>query len=410
MEMFPRPMKEMLYIQMIEPLLEIEPSKDDYEYYIEQAVKCYLLDMNNTDASNILFIEYLYKETLSSNEILLTSVIIEIFSQLHDKRIIREKIWTEFDHADDADTFQKFYKWLNLYKTLFEAEFKLWSTIIYLYMAEKLDPKKKLWDCMQYVNFSAWDKLEALKKCPSFRGVNNIKILIAPFENRIRNAWSWHDDYEILDNNVCRLKITKKSNWEVIDTIDLTIEELQEKIKNCEKSLLIFELWLKIFLSNHPQFSKKIIITRKPKIKEVERMVFNRAKEFQLDIVKLEINKEKKTIFLEVKNKNIIMWSVWKIFSSDWFFSWVEYVKKDVKYIEQAFGLIWMIITLYEWEKFDVFLKIFNEKDSPICDLEFNKEEIDKLLHSTKENIQYPTPKKWALPTETYLLQEQTLE
>lgn len=408
-DIFPRPVKEMLFMETLGHLLKKQPSKDNYEYFIEQAARGYVLDIGKMWYMNVVFIAHLYEELQKKNENLIVNIITEIFSQLHDKRSIREKAWTDYNSVNETDVFGKFSKGLNLYKTLFETEFKLRSTIMYLYFAEELDTSKKLEDSSQYVNLSAGNKLENLKKCPTFRGVGNIQMLIAPFNNQIRNAGSWHDDYDIWDDNICHLKVIVASSGKVKKTIDLTLEELDKYMKDCEKTLRILEVGLKVFLSNNPEIEKKIIINRWLKIKEVERLVLNRANELQLEVIKLNINKDSGLIYLEVKNKRTIGWLWWEVISSSGFYSKVTNKNKEVKYIDQAFSLIRTILMCYEWQKFDLWLKIFDDKNSLISEMEFDKEEVNKLTCSTKQDKKYPNPEKWELPSETYTIQAQSL-
>lgn len=118
-----------------------------------------------------------------------------------------------------------------------------------------------------------------------------------------------------------------------------------------EKAALLVELSLQIFLANNPYIRARIAITdsdRKPKIREIERMASCTASEYQLPIRRFEFEKDRSRLFLEVfhpRQERTIGAS--RVFTEHTTYDVVK-MKRSVRFIDQALGIVAQIISMNE--------------------------------------------------------------
>ena len=96
---------------------------------------------------------------------------------------------------------------LNLYKTLFESDFRLYGIVPYFYLCRKYGKTYEVKDAEKFVEVSAGEKFQTIRntKIPLSNG--NFPDLVSSFDNHIRNAGAGHDRWETTDKKTVILKV-----------------------------------------------------------------------------------------------------------------------------------------------------------------------------------------------------------
>ena len=111
------------------------------------------------------------------------------------------------------------------------------------------------------------------------------------------------------------------------------------------------ELALQIFLANNPHIRSRIAITdfgRKPKIMEIERIASHTASEYQLSMRHFEFAKDRSNLSFEIfHSRQIRTIGASSVFTDQTAYDIVK-IKKSVRFIDQALGIIAQIIFMNE--------------------------------------------------------------
>jgi hypothetical protein len=391
-----------MYERDIEPHLRVTPPGEIILYLYDQAWRGWRLNTKQKDINNMLLVQWLCEDLKKTNETELAEVISKILNDHHDTRSITEKYTEEANSSDlkEKGVDAKFKALLELYKTLFEGEFRQWSTIPFAYACEKIvGGKKKLAKYAAYADVGSGEKLKILREIKITLLKGNIRELVVGFSNKIRNAGAGHNRWEITDNDTIILHNIDPYTGKEKDTLELSIKALEDEIKQIERRLWSLEMGVMLFLTNNPAIKQKINIKRELKIKEIETHLEIFIKERQMSLQKFIFDRERKGLELELKKELIITGSGGEIIMGDGSGADIVVQKQKVKYSNQLLGIMQYALNLNNQNPFTIKLKVSNEKKECIADIEYSSEEINKL-----KDTQIPIPTKGALPDSEYEL------
>lgn len=398
---FPIAMKELHYKNYFRKILTKVPESSTLMYFYDNSVRLWILDWDSNDIKKILKIEHLCKVFYHHQPKILIELLNWIIWRLHDSRTILENNYEKYREIAEDKLESKFSSWFDLYKSFFESEFSLWSSILFSYVIEFLDLEKN--DKNDYKEkdidyiLLPWSK--------KFNLLKNNKYWLDEFveliDSNLRNSWSWHEKFEFLDNWNCVLKNINDKTWKEKSRIEITLKQLNDNIKKIEKSCLILELWIHVFINNYNIEIKPTSNSEKIKVKYIERVVKLKVNEFQLKLNKFEFINDRKILNLEFW-KNYIRKNIWvsTLYTDRSAHEIVQKIKK-VKYIEQIFWILQKILYLNNKEWFDVNIKQFDYEENLLFEINFNKDEVVKLWYEWKI---YPNSSSWLLPEDEYEL------
>lgn len=403
-------MSEMLFTSTFKPMLTSSPDSMLHMYLKEQAFRCWVLDFTQQDYSKIKFLEECYLELYKTNPQLCVGISNKLFSDLHDRRQIREGYASEWNSIrTKQENKEKYYtKWFDYYKSIFESEFSLWSSPFLAHILTNVDPnlqnqlpeplRKISLSAEQYVKVPAWEKRKIIQD-------SSFPEVVEWIENRFRNAGSWHENWEVLDNWNCKYRIKDPKTFEVKEEKEINPEDFEKKVDAIERAVLIYEIAFYIFVNNHIQ---KLIETgpQVQKISEIGKAARMHAKEYQLELQNFHFPEDRSVLTLDILHEKKIISTGGKIYTDRSAHDVVR-MSKNVKFIDNILQVIFYLMNMNWWIWFDVALKMTNEEDWITHELFFDKSEIENMKKSSHENKIYPKPKTWKLPENTYVLYQE---
>lgn len=396
------PMKELQFNSLIKPLLKFPPNKNNLFYFYEQAYRLWILWIEKKDIQEIIKIEQICINFLNKDRSFIISLINEIYENLHDYRANLESTWGIYytNIGSDIDNNHKFKYWFDYYKSFFEKEFNLWSSILVAYLIKYFnlpkETKNKYKSVASFITLWSSDKYSIISS-------SKILNLWDSIDRIYRNAWAWHDNWDIQDDWKCLLKNINPKTWEIISSTLITLEDLKNKIKLIEKYCLLLDLWINIFINNFNLHDDiKIKKWKKIKIKEIERVINAYAREYHLKINLFNFSNDRSNLEFEIeKIQKFPSMKIWTVYTDKSAHDLIE-IKKNVKYINQIFWLIYHVLYLNNYNSFDLSLKIKDSDNNSIFIWNFISKEISKLLLLDKKNL--PLPTIWNLPEDEYTL------
>lgn len=390
--------QETSFKEIIRPFLKNEPDKHNYTYFREQAYRLWVLHFSKQDAEKVVALQEAYAELYAKDPTLFINLTNRMFSKLHDCRTNVESSAWEYDLlSHDDKTQMAFKKGFEYYKSLFESEFALWISLFYAWIIECHKPTLKIGN-IDYVSVPASQKRKTL-------GDQKFPMIIDGIDHKIRNAGSGHESWEITDEDECVYKDIDQRTGETKETFQISISELREKIKKIEKATAIIDLSLHVFLANNPTITVGYsALGIRPKISEIERMTSKMASDYQLNLRKFQLGKDRGQLDLEIfhpKQAESVRPS--QVFTNLWAHEVVT-LRWGVSYIDQVFGILFWIIHLNEGKAFNLHLKIVDEEVWDIYEGEFDAVELQKWADEASKEKTYPKPKEWGLPEKSYTL------
>ena len=393
-------MKRMFYDKFLAKFFRTIPPPEVQEYFNDQAWTMWASNIDAEDFDNLALIEWICLDLQKTDEDGLAMVVSTILDQKHDIDVISNQALKSLNELKPADSLEKKYQvHFEAYKSLYEGDLRLWGTIPFLYACEKIfRGKKKLPHFLDYVEVGATTKLMTLRDIKIELPKGKIRSLVVGFNNKLRNASSGHNRWEITDKGTALLKIVDPYSGKKKEEIELNLKDLREHIRKIQGKLSILETGVMIFLTNHPSIKSKIKTKATMKIKEIEQHAKEHARNFQLGITKFQFDRNHLSIV--IKKESILVGEKGEIFMGDGTFAEVASVKHSVGYEDNMLSILQLVYHLNGKEEFTVDIKVLDDNSNTVFDLEYNKNEIKKLISKADK----PRPHRGVVTEQQYEL------
>lgn len=386
------------YEEYIAPLLKEKPKGEEYGFLLGQAHNAWRLSIDKKDLQLVKFIENICRYLQEKDENNLVDLFSLIFSEQYDAMVKTESADRSLWDAKVSENFESIIgSSLELYKTYFENEFRLWITLVYYYVCLIYNIKNKATSLAAYIPIGASEKFHAIKdiKIASLGG--SPSDLTNGFDNRIRNCGAGHDRWEILDDNSIVLNIINSETGEKKGDIKITKKDLEESIKQCRKTIWILKIGLTVFLINNPEFEKKLKEKKAVKIKAIEEAVKVFARDRSFSVKKFELNQERTKLQISVKYEKQSVPTREQLF----FGTAAAY---DILYLEDDDWLHFHVLDIMQCALLhlkkeqlpELVYEVYDENDKLLAHVEFDGKELEKIF-TAKEKYE-PKPRSGEIP------------
>lgn len=391
--------KEKFFRDYILPLLKNKKSPKRLQYFFHQGYLAWRLGVNTEDVRQVKFVEWLCEELRKINEAELIEVISSIISQHYEVGVrTAQAERNSYNSSAKGDKLMNFSDSVRLYKVLFENEFRLHSTIPYLYMCRVYGRKHKATNAADFVNVGASEKFQALSdtRVPLPRG--DISKLCVGFDNQIRNAGEGHDRWEVTDKDMLVLPIVDPKTGSEKGKVELSENELKGLIKQCRKSLWILKNGYLLFLENNEDLDLKLKDKPILKIREIEALLEQFADNRWFDLKQFEINEERTLVTLAIRYRPRVVGTKTQVFfGSGEAYDLIER-ERFVPYEYQMLDIVKTALRCLGSETLPkVIVKMYGEKDASLGTVEYKPVELSKLLKEEGE-LEIPRPSKGSVP------------
>lgn len=395
-------MKQKFYSDFIEPYLKREPKGQELSYLFDQGWHAWRLNVKKEDIRNMLFVELMCEQLDKREQNAFAELVSYLLDETNDAQIRihnSEKIFYEAETVED-----KFISAVRHYKVFFETEFRLWGTVPYFFACKILGLKNSGSTPDTYVKIPASTKYYMLKNIKTLLPNGDIKELVKGFDTELRNAGDGHDSYELTDNDTIIMHVINPNTGKPVGSkkIELTYSELDRIISICRKSIWILRNGLSIFLTNNPEFKKKLQKHRLLKVSEIKASVESFAQDRRMSIANFNVSKDRKNVDISIAfNPQIEGIGGELLFGNGERYDLIN-LRMPVKAKYQIISILQSIVYLFiEGSTPDIFVQVYNDKKELIAKLEYESKELTKLFQPKKEeNI--PIPKTGNVPDFTY--------
>lgn len=391
--------KEKFFQDYITPLLKDAKKTTNLPYFFHQGYLAWRLSVKKEDLERVKFVEWLCEELRKINEVELIGVLSSVLAQLYDVGVRTEQGERNLYNSQiKKDKEMAFSDLIRLYKIFFENEFRIHSTIPYLYACRAYKVKHKVSDPDAFVNVGASTKFHTLNAIKVSLPGGDISKLTLGFDNQIRNAGEGHDRWDITDKDTLVLLVVEPTTGEERARLELSEKDLEDLLKQCRKSVWILKMGYMIFLENNKDFEDKLKIKPAIKLRELVEQVELFAENRWFDIKKLEVNEDRMQVFMAVRYRPRVVGTKTQLFFGggkaydlieDESFAEYEYHMLDI--VKCTLGL------LGGAKLPRVAIEMFGEEDETFGTVEYEPEELSKLFKESGA-LEIPVPSKGNVP------------
>jgi len=398
------PMKHVHYDRLIKPLIKTKLEDEEFGILLSKAFSGWALGVTLNDMNKVRMVEYLCNELVKSCESEFSNMMGELVSAAFDShtRMSTASERVEVDRENQSVE-SRFAGMLEKHKTLFESEFRLWSTIPYFFVVKVVKKKSKAKSPDSFVHVSAGAKYYAIKGITTTLTFGRLPDLIGAIDIRIRNAGGGHDSWEILENDKIKMYFVDPHSGKRDGERIFSEDEFRKYIKACEKAIWILEMGLNIFLVNNPKFYAKVRTTRIPKKSEIQAKLDALLQERWMRVRSFELDRERKqaAIVLEYVKRTFKAERKEMIFGNGQKF---VILQKEIysKYRKTILYALHIFISQIEKKEIPTTnIQVFDIENQLVANLTFAPVELEKLLGQLTEHT-LPKPKEGDWPETTF--------
>lgn len=377
--------QEEFFQMFIKPFLSGKEKNIVIDFWLKQGYKAWYLDMQPDDLNRVGFVIKICESLQKNNKKRLGGVLQSILESQYETNVRSEQAEYAIYDVDNKDIEKLFSAKLDLYKMLFENEYRLWATIPFFF--SKIHDSK----IINFVEVSGGEKYQVLKSSKIHLLWGDLLDLTIGVDNLIRNAGKGHDRWEVDDSNDLLLKNVDPATGKCKNIEKITMDKLDELIKIFRKTLWILQTGTLIFIEKNPQTIHKIGITKKLKYKEIESSAKNFAFNRRLSIEELKFDDEQKNLYIVVKYiPQKIVGAKQEILTAG---KWYDVVHKKItsSYENQMLDvLIHTLGLIEERELWNVKVKMLDELGAELGVVEYTADELKKLFQGDKTHKLIP--------------------
>lgn len=384
----------------IQPLLKY-PNKrpKNIRYFFQQGWFGWCHSVQQKDLRATKFIESLCEQLYIENEQEFLQVAGSIIDAANDTGLRTEQAEeTLYNALTGSEVETIFSAQLNLYKTLFESDFRLYGTVPYFYLCRKYGKTYEVKDAEKFVEVSAGEKFQTIRntKIPLSNG--NFPDLVSSFDNHIRNAGAGHDRWETTDKKTVILKVVDDKSGKEKKRYEFTQKELRDILQTCRVNLWVLRNGFLIFLENNPEIENKMVSSRVYKIREIKEAVISFAANRSFEIKDFKLDNERSKLEISIKYDPPIIGRNEQIFFGTAEAYDIVHQEVLVKYEYQMLDILKCCLLHLDKNSLPlVVIHMFGQKDEDLGTIEYERAELVKFLQENGE-IQIPNPTKGKVP------------
>jgi len=296
---------------------------------------------------------------------------------------------------------------LRLYKQLFENEFRLWSTVPYLFVCRTYGVATRGTTSESFVRIGSSAKYHGLSNLKVALPFGDPTTLLKGFNNEIRNAGEGHDDWEIADDETLRLHIIDpktgllkgRGHW------DFKREDLLSIIKDCRQSLWALRVGVMLFVCNNQSLCSNLGQLRVRKTSEARAYVEQFARDRWFTITQLRADDARTNIYIALQLSPVVLGEMARVYFGNGESYDLARIDEQVAYDEQVVGIIQYLLTIFAEEtrppKLEI--RVSNEAGQQIASVTYAPSEVHKIF-SMKTGSEPPTPTSGTLPDGCYTI------
>ena len=384
----------------IQPLLK-QPNKrpKNVRYFFQQGWLAWRYSVQQNDLKATRFIEELCERLYKEHEKEFLQVVSSIIDSANDTGLRAEQAEAALYNAlKDSDIETIFSCQLNLYKTFFESDFRLYGTIPYFYLCKEYGKSHAVQDAEKFVNVSASEKFQTIKNTAFSLPNGSFPSLVSGFDNHIRNAGAGHDRWETTDNKTVILQVVDDKSGKEKKRYEFTQKQLRDILQICRVNLWVLRNGLLIFLENTPEVEAKVVSKRVYKIREIKETAESFAANRSFLLKEFNLDNERTVLEISIKYDPPIVGRNGQIFFGTAEAYDIVHLEESIKYEYQMLDLVKHCLLHLDKNKLPkVIVHMFDDKDENLGTLEYGVLELAKLFIE-EGDIQIPVPTKGTAP------------
>jgi hypothetical protein len=398
--------KTKFYQQYIKPLLTHEPAPINYIGLFEQGYIAWKLGIGMEDLRVVHHVSAICNIIMRKNAQHGIELMSQMLKEQYDtsfRRKCGERIYHDYRDAENEDG-ARVAAILNIYKVLFENDFRLWSSIPYYYAHCLLNQQSAPDSPSDVVHIAASNKLRFIHtnkiRCP----YGDLGLTIQGFDSSIRNAGGGHEDWEVSDDRIILFKERYPKTGKEKNIFTLKLAELEHQLGNCRKTIWLLRMGFTVYLNNNPVVLAKLDVQKKYKLAEVIANLEAFAVDRCLAVTKLSFNDDETKLVLVIRYKpNTDARGGTVLFQNGEKYDLIRYVNR-VSYREQIAGLIQFLLTHYSPDNLStVKVEVHDEDDIQIGNATYEESGLRQLSIGPSRGC-VPDPTAGSLPTGKYAM------
>jgi len=384
----------------IQPLLKY-PNKrpKNIRYFFQQGWLGWRHSVQQKDLKTTKFVEGLCDQLYKENEQDFLRVVGSIIDTTNDASLRTEQAEEALYNALKSSEIETTFSCqLNLYKTFFESDFRLYGTIPYFYLCKKYGKSHAVQDSEKFVEVSASEKFQTIKNTAISLLNGSFPPLVSGFDNHIRNAGAGHDRWETTDSETVILKVVDDRTGKEKKRYEFTQKQLRDILQTCRINLWVLRNGLLIFLENNPDVESKIVSRHVYKIREIKEIAESFALNRSFILKEFELDNDRTLLKMSVKYNPPIVGKNEQIFFGTAEAYDVVHLEESTKYEYQMLDIVKCCLMHLDRNKIPrIIIHMFGDKDENLGTVEYNPTELAKLLIE-EGDIQIPTPIEGVVP------------
>ncbi|MEX0909918.1 MAG: hypothetical protein WDZ75_01355 [Candidatus Paceibacterota bacterium] len=384
----------------IQPLLKNPNERPrNVRYFFQQGWLGWRHSVQKKDINDTQFVISLCEQLYKEDEQEFLQVVSSILDSTEDTGLRTEQAEDALFNALKGSELETIFSTqLNLYKTLFESDFRLYGTIPYFYLCKKYGKAHKVKDSERFVDVSASEKFHTIKNTALPMPNGSFPDLVSGFDNHVRNAGAGHDRWETTDSQTVILKVVDDKSGGEKKRYEFTQKELRDILQQCRINLWVLRNGLFIFLENNPEIDKKIASKRVYKIRDIKEATKAFAVNRSFILSDFNLDNERTRLELSIKYNPPIIGTNEQIFFGRAEAYDIVHLEEKVPYEYQMLDIVKQALLHLDKERLPiVFVNMKDENDEDLGTVEYEVGELQKLLEEEGE-VQMPVPKSGTIP------------
>lgn len=395
--------KRIFYSKYIEPILRAKPSTGLLETFLDLSFLAWRLRIDTEQLRRAVYVRAMCTFVLASDSSWFEEMTKAILAETHDSDVrISSKEAAAFAAQDSGDVSSAWSATIDLYKTLFESQLRLWGTPAYSYLCKVLGVKHDAITPEEFVAVSASVKYAAMTSEKVHCPYGDPRKLVSGFDNRLRNAGGGHDDWEITDDLNLLLKVRHPKSGRLTDSVELTRSQFSSLVSQCRCSIWSMQVGLFAFLSEHTDILSRLERKSPMKIAELRQAVIEFARGRHFSVETLEYARGDSEVILELRYSPPLVGSKGQILMGVAGSYDVILVKHAVRCDSQVMGILQFFYSnLQSDECPGLKLRILAQSGSELASVEYSGDELRAAIHNSAE-YRMPMAESGGLPTTEY--------
>lgn len=389
--------------QYVKPLLTLEPAPQTLPTLYGLAYDAWRLGIQMEHQHTVRFVNSIHIQLYRHNPDEFLEVLGPVLDETYDSGMKIEAAERVHFNSNQKDIVSaKAEAIIDLYRSLFESEFRLWATVPYFYACSILGAVTKPTKMADYKNVSAGTKYVTLLSKRNTSPYGDLIKLADGFDNEVRNAGGGHVDWELNDDDSILLRVHDPRSGSLKKTLLFTIKEFEQQVKECRRTLWVLKLGQVVFLNDNPDCRGLITSTRPPKAREIQLAVTEFARNYWFSVESLTLNQtrtEARLVLQHSPRQTSVTTSLF--FSSGQSFD-VIVCQQTAELQPHLHDILRCLLLYFEETSYPrLGLVVMDRRGESVCEVVYEPGELKKLSLENEDRA-IPIPTEGAIPNLNY--------